>query len=420
MLGHNADRFAQGSQAVFPHVSAAEFHGTAGNVIEPGNQADQRGFAAAGAADDPDGLPGRGGEGNMLQARIAGGAVADGNVLKGKADRAVRHRGFAVFLRGLLKQDVVHAPGAGAGLGQRDDQVCQLDQFHQDLGHVVVQGDQLSLGQCAAVHLPGAGADEENDAGVQYKEGQGIQRGCQPPGEQLDPGQRLIQLREAFGLVLFLHKGADHPHAGQVFAGGAGDAVKVFPHLLLQGHRPQDDAEDDQEQDDDHGGEDQRTPGVNGECHDQRAENHKGGAQQQAQPEVDTRLHLVDIPGNPGNQRGGAEMIQISIGQGLDMGKEIMAQPGGKPDGGPCCKILGSHGGRKPEQRHRHQQQDASIHHRIGLKPEAFIHQLGDDQRNDQLKDRFQQLKCRPEDAFFPILLQPAPELSHSHISRLF
>ena len=110
-------------------------------------------------------------------------------------------------------------------------------------------------------------------------------------------------------------------------------------------------------------------------------------------------------------------MIQVRVGQGLDMGKEIMAQPGGKADGCPCREVLGGNGGGQSKHRHQHQQQYAPVHHGIGLLPQSFIHQLGDDQRNDQFKNRFQQLKRRPEDAFLAVLLQPAPELSHVQVS---
>ena len=127
MLGNDADGLPQGGQAVFPDIPAAELYGAGGNVVKAGDQADQRGFAAAGTADDPDGLPGRGGEGNMLKARVAGRAVADRYILKRQADRAFRQEGFAVFLGGRGEQDVIDAPGTGGGFGQRDDQVGQLD-----------------------------------------------------------------------------------------------------------------------------------------------------------------------------------------------------------------------------------------------------------------------------------------------------
>ena len=90
VLGNNADRLAQGGKPVFPEIPPGDPDSTAGDIVKAGDQIDQRGFAAAGAADDPDGLPGFGGKGDVLQARIAGGAVAGGNVLKGNRDGPLR------------------------------------------------------------------------------------------------------------------------------------------------------------------------------------------------------------------------------------------------------------------------------------------------------------------------------------------
>ena len=223
----------------------------------------------------------------------------------------------------------------------------------------------MPLGQRAAVHLQGAGVEQENDAGVQDQKGQGIHRRRQPAGMQLDFCQQPVQPGETLSLVFLLHEGADHPHAGQVLPRRAGHAVKTFAHFFLQGHGSQNDAEDDDEQSQDHAAEDQGAAGVDRPGHDQRAENHEGGTQQQAQAEIDPRLHLVDIPRDPGDQRRGAEPVQIRIGERLDMGKKIMPQPGGKPDGRAGGKILGGDRGGQPEQSHQHQQQNALIHHGI-------------------------------------------------------
>ena len=418
MLRYDADSFPQGGQAVFPDIPAAELHGAGGNVVKAGNQADQRRLAAAGAADDPDGLPGRGGEGNMLKARVAGRTVADGDVLKGQADRTFRQKGFAVFLGGRGQQDVIDTPGTGGGLGQRNDQVGQFDQLHQDLSHIVVQGDQLTLGQPAAVHLQRAGMDQEEDAGIQGQEGHRVHGGRQPACEQLDLRQQPVQAGKAFRLVFLLYEGADHAHAGEVFPRGGGDAVQPFADLLLQGHRAKDDAEDNQEQGQDDAAEDQRTTRVNGAGHDERAEDHEGRAQQQAQAEVDPRLHLVDVPGDPGDQGGGTETVQIRVGKGLDMGKEVMPERCGEADGRARGEILGGERGSQAEQRHQDKLEDTPPDHGQSLLPQAFIHQTRDDQRHDQLKNRFQQLKGRPEDAFLPVLLQSAPESFHRHDSH--
>ena len=57
--------------------------------------------------------------------------------------------------------------------------------------------------------------------------------------------------------------------------------------------------------------------------------------------------------------------IKDIIGEGLDMGKEFMAEFCGKADGGARGKILGGDRRGQAQQRHQHQQQNASPDHRV-------------------------------------------------------
>ena len=47
----------------------------------------------------------------------------------------------------------VHPVHAGNCLGYNDNQVCHLYELYQNLGHVIYQGNHLSLGNDTAVRL---------------------------------------------------------------------------------------------------------------------------------------------------------------------------------------------------------------------------------------------------------------------------
>ena len=146
----------------------------------------------------------------------------------------------------------------------------------------------------------------------------------------------------------------------------------------------------------------------------------EGGAQQQAEAQVDAGLHLIDIPGQAGNQRGGTQPVQVGPGQGLDVPEPGVPQPGGKADGGPGGEVLGGHGSSQAQHRHEYQQQRAADDHRLGVQAQTFVHQPGDDQRHSQLKQRFQQLESRPEDTFLPVGFQRTPEPFHRRLPSYF
>ena len=59
LLQHHRHLAAQGIQIVFTHVYPTHLYGAFGGIVQPGDQLDQGGLAAAGAADDPHRLAGR-------------------------------------------------------------------------------------------------------------------------------------------------------------------------------------------------------------------------------------------------------------------------------------------------------------------------------------------------------------------------
>ena len=89
----------------------------------------------------------------MLQRGISRAVIPGGHILEFHLSLQIRSRAGAVFLTRFQIQYRRHPVPAGDGLGDGDDQVCHLDQLHQNLGHIIVEGNDQALGQHAAFHL---------------------------------------------------------------------------------------------------------------------------------------------------------------------------------------------------------------------------------------------------------------------------
>ena len=408
LLRNDRDALAQGFLADIAHVHAAQQHAAFGRVVEAGDESDERGFAAARAADDADGLAGEDGEGDVVQRFRTRALVEQGDVFKLNAakERVLRRDERAVLLGGADAQHGGDAVAAGPGLGQQDDQVGHLDQLYEDLAHVVVQRDDLALRQVAHAHAQRAGVDQQDDGGVDNHIRQRIHRGGDAAHGKLHSGEHRGALAELFGFGVFLAEGAQHAHAVQVFARGGGDAVQLALHAAIHRDRRQHDREDDNAEHGDHAGEDQRAVKVDGEGHDHRAEDDEWRAHQQAQAHVDAGLNLIHVAGHAGDQRGCAQRVDLRIGERLDMRHQHMAQAGGEADGGLGGKILRRD---RADQAHEAQRRHDQHHlYDVCLIPaeNAAVDDGGDHQRNEQLKGCFEHFKQRREHAFAAVAFE--------------
>jgi hypothetical protein len=136
-------------------------------------------------------------------------------------------------------------------------------------------------------------------------------------------------------------------------------------------------------------------------------------AQQQAQREIYTRLHLVDVACHARHHGGCAERVKLRIGKAFDLFKQGVAQPPGKAHGGLCGKILCGDGGGKP---HKAEQQKHAAHAQDvpAIRPgHARVDDGGHYERHKQLERSLQQLEQRPKHAFFGITLHINQKLFH-------
>lgn len=148
LLRHHSDFLPEGFGALLPDIHAVHQHAPRRNVVKAGYQVDQRGFARARAADDAHGLPVTRRKADMRQRIRARALIAGRYVLKA-------HAGFRALVGGGGGGGHGHGGARGKhafntartrdGFGDGHDQVCELDQLHQNLRKIVDQRHHRAL-----------------------------------------------------------------------------------------------------------------------------------------------------------------------------------------------------------------------------------------------------------------------------------
>ena len=96
----------------------------------------------------------------------------------------------------------------GQRLGYQNDQICQLDQLHQNLGHIVGQRHHFALGNDALLHLAGREPQHCHNAQIDHHIGNRVHQCGNPSGPHLTLIQILCQI---LILPLFLFLPAECP-----------------------------------------------------------------------------------------------------------------------------------------------------------------------------------------------------------------
>ena len=111
VLLHHADVAAQRFQREIADIAPVDADRTAGYIIKAGNQAAQRGLAAAGGAYDGDAFAGLCAQADIVQHAVRTGFIGEGNVVKFDFAAHVRKlRGVFLFLnRGRNRHDFFKA-----------------------------------------------------------------------------------------------------------------------------------------------------------------------------------------------------------------------------------------------------------------------------------------------------------------------
>ncbi len=215
-----------------------------------------------------------------------------------------------------------HPVCAGQGFGDGDDQIGQLHQFHQDLGHIVDDGNHFPLCQVPHIYLDGTDVDQCHNGTVHNHICHRVHHGTDLPHEGLAMGQCLVVCAKTLFLLCLPVEGPDHPDTCQVLPGNPQNLIQPCLYLLVQGHGPEHDAEDHQRQQGNGHHEDQGALPVNGKGHDHSPEHNDGGAQEQTQHHIHTGLYLVDIAGHTGNHGRCTRLVHVGKVQSQDVVKK--------------------------------------------------------------------------------------------------
>ena len=425
LLHDHSHLAAQVGAGVLPDRSAHDLHTALSGVVEAGDEADEAGFAAAGAADDADGLAALGGEIDVGEAGCACALVGQAHMVETDGVAGLFRRNIAGELgrelhAGLGVQNRLHTACTGQSLAHLNDEVGQLDQLDQDLVHVVDQRDDVAGGHAPDVDLDAAYIQQRHDGKVDDNVGQRVHQGGDVAHMELHFGQQLIGVLEAVHLALFLVEGADDAHAGQVFAGEAQNPVQAGLHRLIQRPGDDHDAEDHDAQQRDSHHEDEGGAEVDRKGHDHGAEHHEGAAQEQTEEEVQSALHLIDVAGHPGDEGAGTHGVHLGKAQRLDVLKQRMTQTGGITHGGFGREVLGRQAAHEADDGQK--QQDAAPHEDVVeiVGRDTHVDDVGHHKRHEQVKRSFQHLEKRCKHALALVVAEIAKHFVQGSILPFF
>ena len=291
-----------------------------------------------------------------------------------------------------------HTVCTGKRLGDGNNQVRQLHQFHQNLRHVINDCHHFTLGQIPYVHLDGSDINQCNDSAVDNHISHRVHHRADFADKNLTVRQRLGKPPEASLLHLLLVESTNDADACQVLSSDPQHPVQIRLYLLVQRHGPHHDAENHHGQQRNRHYKHQRAFHINGKSHDHGAEYDNRRAQEQAQHQVHAGLDLVHVTGHAGNHGGCSRFVNISKIQPLDMVKQRLPQTRGKSHRRLGRKKLCRDGRHQP---HHCQRQQAQTHppdmpcirSPCTVHIDASVDNAGHHQRHQQLEKGFQQLK---------------------------
>ena len=327
--------------------------------------------------------------------------------------RAVRQCVRATHHAGLCIQHLRNAARTGHGFCDVQNQIGKLDEFNQNLRHVVIKRDQLALRDHALVYPDAAHAQNRNDSQIDDHIRQRIEKCGKLSDELLCRKQISGLFCEAFRFCLFTGKGADNAHAGQILLRCAGYAVKPCLHTPVERNAAEHDGKHDGKEHRNRHGEDECRFHINGKGHDHRAENHDGGAQQQPERQIKARLHLIHVARHARDERRCAEPVKFGIGQRLNVRKERMAQAARRTGRGFGGKILRAGGAGKAAQAEADQNQTFFQDIRRIAGRNANVDDIRHNERHKQFKRSLQQLEARGQDCLQAVRPQVNKQFFH-------
>ena len=378
---------AQRVQIVVAYVHAADAHGAFGDIVQAGDQIHERRLGRAGAADNTDGLAAL----NMQVDIVERLALRMRGILKAhvvKVDGAVgnlEHGLGRVGDCGLGGKHLGNAVCRLVGHGHHDKDHRQLHQTHQNLEAIGKDGGELAhveQGALARDDELGAQVDDDDERAVDADVHHGVIE-----GEQLfGAGEVHLDVARGGGELLFLvvlaHIALDHAHAGDVFLDGLVERVVLAEHAGKDRAHLIDDKEQakaQQRNDDqvDHG-----DAAAHGVGHGKGKDQHQWRAHGDADEHHKGLLHVVDVGGEAGDERGARELIDVGKAERLDLVEQVVTQVLGEAAARMTAGDAGS--GTKSERRQCDEHQKACGGKHLGDGGTVFdgVDHVGGDKRD--------------------------------------
>ena len=375
VLQHHAVAAAQGSAGHIPNVSAGYFDAAAVHVIEPHEQVDEGGLAAARRAHDGDALTGLHVEAQPLDQRAVG-QVAEGDVFQLHMTVRLQYggvRGFRHLIVGV--QQVEHAGRTGQSILQLRHHAGDLVEGLGVLVGVAQKHAQLADGDAAPHCVHGTHKAHACVHDVVHKAGGGVGQAGKEDGLQahiLQTAVYLVKGGKALGLVAEgLHHllALDHlvDQRGLLAAHGALALEVTIAALGKEAcHHKAERGDAHHHQRDGH---------VLAEHEEQCAQNGQNAAEQLGEAHQQAVRKGVHICHHAAYDVAGGVAVQIGQRQGLDLAQGFVAQVSADKEGDAVVAHAQQPLGQRSRRGH-HQHFDHNAHHTAKIHGAFAQHQI--------------------------------------------
>src|SRR5208283_361083 len=263
-------------------------------------------------------------EADAAQRILLGVRVPEAHVAELHGPRKCAAEGLALFgiaERGFGIEDVGHAVGRDRRARQHDEDHRHHEEGHDDLHRVLHEGHHVADAHRRLPDLLGAYPDDEEGDSVHDEHHRRHHEGHDAVDEERVPRQVLVRPVEALLLDRLSVEGAGDHHAREPFPAHERKAIDELADDLEPRHR---DLEDDRDEGNENGhcqGDDPPHGGVLAQGVDDAAYAYQGRIDHRAYQHDDDHLHLHHVVVGPRYQRGGGELVELALGEALDLGE---------------------------------------------------------------------------------------------------
>ena len=263
----------------------------------------------------------------------------------------------------LLVHDRLDALARGHGAGGLHEEHGHHHEGGQNLGDVGHEGGEVTHQHTAVggEHHVASEPQNRDDGGVHEEGHEGGHPDHDHHGAAARPLEVGVGPREALVLVLLADEGLDHADVGHVLLHVGVEAVHLLLHRVEAGEAHAEEEEDDQQDGGDRHGQHQGQLTVQGDGHNEGADEHTGGTESHAEQGVDEVLELGDVVGEAGHQGACVELVDVGEGELLYLAVDVGAEVGGEVHRGLSAEVGTAHTADHHEHRgeeHSHGQGD--------------------------------------------------------------